>query len=351
MEASDPSQVSNASVPNTDAPAKPTTKTSKKKTTAPPTSKPAEPTSTVSVDDHTKRVSFSPNPPDSAPGPVVADKPNIPEPHVAPTALQPKQSAAAPTPGNVYRVPVLNVPTAEQFEQQRVQATPAVVGPAPTLEELRGATLQQMAQENRARSQSRVKQSMSATAARSAEKEARDALKQVRPDDNTRKAILCNQLNGYRDRFGTKIQFQWKKNYDPESMDEATLSATLTQVQILVNSISVPDILKNSVIGGIVEAVEILSLTQNWLPWLRLGGLKEQYDLQATNGVFDSEIDELVIKYRHLLQKPPEIRLGAKLAKLTTDIGIHNYKVNTANQLASRGGQRLANAFANNPDL
>lgn len=337
--------------PNAELPTK-ATKTPRKKTTKAP-----EPAAVAVVDDHSKRVSFASDPAtnpsistntisgnESTRGPI--EYINKYGPSVVFGGPDAKATAAP-------KAPTLAIPTADQMEQAKLgkSAGPTVLDvPPPSLAELRGETVQQLAQENVRRSQARIKQSMTAAQARTAEKEAREAMKGMKPENNDRKAILCNQLNAYRDRFGTKIKFAWKKNYEPDSMDEATLQATVTQVQMLLNSVSVPELMKNS-LGKLMEAVEVLSMTQTWLPWMRLAGLKEQYDLQADNGVFDSELSELVIKYAHVFQKPPEIRLAAKLGGLATEVGWENYKGISANNIVSRGGTKLAQRLQANTDL
>lgn len=326
------------------------TKSSSSKSATISTDAPKKPQETpvpTAVVDSSRRVSFvTPDAPSNSDGGMANPTDKIQEPQTAPDTV-PDGPKMAP----VFTAPPVmqGILTAEQIESGQSRVAPAPR--PPTAEEVRRSMVEAMAADNVRKGQARIKSTMTMAQQRQAQKEANEAMKTIVPENSLEKMNLCDQMNKYKAKFIGKIVYKWAKTpYEPDDYDVATLRSMVLQVQILLNSVMVPEMMK-STIAQVVDLAETLSMSQTMFPGLSLAGFRAAYDMQVENHVYDDEVDELAIKYGHLFRRPPEVRLGMKLLGTAAAVGTENWKQKTSSQILNNGGNKLRASLQRNADL
>lgn len=259
-------------------------------------------------------------PPNSAPGTPVSDKRPRSRPVTPDGAKSVSFGDTSTTLNTSNGLAPIRLPLASELENPQpkpVQGPPAM---APvSQDEFRAAQIQAMANQQVEASRSRVKQSAATSA-----KAQKDFSQYV---ENSQlfwpeKQKLALDLNNLRKKYAGQFPtFQFAKDYTPD-MELQYLQSQKQQLDIMLNSVHVPEMMKNLLYMA-SEIAEVIVGTFNY-PYINLTGLKKNMEDFGAKGGFDEEMDQLAIKYASVLSQPPEIRLAAKVGFITVGTGGHN---------------------------
>ncbi len=134
-------------------------------------------------------------------------------------------------------------------------------------------------------------------------------------------AELVRKLNSYKQKYKGIINYKFRNHYDI-TLGFNVLSTECKEVEIILNTQNLPTALKE--IGlHLCEIVEIM-VEYLGIPNFSLKGLTYDYKVNSDSGFFDSELEQLSIKWASWLAREPEERLAWKLGSIVVRRAINN---------------------------
>ena len=142
------------------------------------------------------------------------------------------------------------------------------------------------------------------------------------------RARLSRKLNEKRKKYGGKIDFKFKPNYDALKMTWEQLKVEDDESDIIINSQDVPTVL----LAAMIQIAGVLEQAAKNLGYSGLSGFAKNVAINAQTGFFNSELEQLSIEMKEVFARPPKQRLAMKL-------GLVAYKTwEQNNNIAQSGG-------------
>jgi hypothetical protein len=148
------------------------------------------------------------------------------------------------------------------------------------------------------------------------------------PDVVKRKIYFANTLNKYRKAYDGKIEYKFRSHYDHSKFSLAELEGEFREVETIINSNDIPRVI-GEVLLFMADKAEYISKKMN-NPYIRLHGeMPDQSFYNAVqksiqDGDWDTDIEQLSMKYAHIFAQPPEIRCLIRLGYLAGAVMTRN---------------------------
>lgn len=205
------------------------------------------------------------------------------------------------------------VPTTTQLEQMRnpepeeytVNVPPPIE--IPDRQEYMNLLLEQQLRDHAQEARKEFKRDTKAAA--KGQKEMQKVMN-MDPDVIKEKAILCTILNDYRDKYAHRFpHFKWHTHYDAR-MTYEQLQMEIDQVRMLINGSFSPLVFREG-IKKVAEGGQWLSRMFGWGD--ATAKFPAQVEKSLEKGVYEDDIEQLMIDWRAYFQVAPQWRIALKL--------------------------------------